>query len=132
MKIDQAIETYIKLRDRKAQLKSQYDRSVAKLDENMTKIENALLKYFDQQGTDSAKSAAHGTAYITHRTNAKIEDREKFLDYVFDNDAREMLSNTVNKTTVLEYEEEHGELPPGITISRMRGVNFKAPTAKRK
>lgn len=126
MKLDELIEKYIKVRDKKAQLKKAYEVEAAKLDEVMVKMEAIILKVFEQTGQDSAKTA-NGTAYTASRTSATVADRDAFLGWVLENpDERAMfLENRVNKTAVEQYKTETEDLPPGVNWRSEIVVNVR-------
>lgn len=115
MKLDELVAKYIKLRDKKSQLKKEYDESVAKIDAVMDKMEAVLLKTFQDSGIDSARTES-GTAYMSTRTSATVADRETFFSWVLqDTDERmSFLENRVNKTMVDQFKAANDDLPPGL------------------
>ena len=117
MKLDELVATYIKLRDKKSQLKKQYDEKVAKVDAVMDKMEAIILKTFQDSGIDSARTDA-GTAYISTRTSATVGSREEFLSWVLqDPDERSIfLENRVSKLAVEQFKAANDDLPPGINF----------------
>lgn len=117
MKLDELVANYIKLRDRKSQLKKQYDEKVAKVDAVMDKMEAIILKTFQDSGIDSARTDA-GTAYISTRTSATVGSREEFLSWVLqDPDERSIfLENRVSKVAVEQFKAANDDLPPGINF----------------
>ena len=117
MKLDELVANYIKLRDKKSQLKKQYDEKVAKVDAVMDRMEAIILKTFQDSGIDSARTDA-GTAYISTRTSATVGSREEFLSWVLqDPDERSMfLENRVSKVAVEQFKAANDDLPPGINF----------------
>ena len=117
MKLDELVANYIKLRDKKSQLKKQYDEKVAKVDAVMDKMEAIILKTFQDSGIDSARTDA-GTAYISTRTSATVGSREEFLSWVLqDPDERSIfLENKVSKVAVEQFKAANDDLPPGINF----------------
>lgn len=124
MKINDIVERYIALRDKKAEIKKEYELKVAKIDEVMTKAEGVLLKHFDETGSESVKTAA-GTAYKAHRTSATVADWDSAFGFIRDQEAWEMLEHRVNKKAVEEYKEQNGDLPPGINWRAEVVVNVR-------
>mgnify|MGYP000993836038 CR=1 FL=1 len=122
--IDQILERYVALRDRKKELKDDYDNKVEAVDQALEKLENFLLKTMADQGVDSVKTA-HGTAYISLKTSATVADRDAFMDYIRTNDEWAMLDVKVNKTAVKEYRDAQDSLPPGVNWSETRAVNVR-------
>ena len=117
MKLDELVANYIKLRDKKSQLKKQYDEKVAKVDAVMDRMEAVILKTFQDSGIDSARTDA-GTAYISTRTSATVASREEFLSWVLqDPDERSIfLENRVSKVAVEQFKAANDDLPPGINF----------------
>jgi xanthine dehydrogenase molybdopterin-binding subunit B len=115
MKFDELVEKYIKLRERKAELKSQYEAKVGQVDTLMSQIEAVILTTFQQTGMDSVRTAA-GTAYKSTRTSATIADWDSFLAFVKANGAFEMLERRCNKTAVEQFRAANDDLPPGVNF----------------
>lgn len=125
MKLSEAVSLYIKLRDQKAQMKAEFDASVAPLQEKMDKLEAKLLEVFNQTGMDSVKTE-FGTAYATVRTSASIADRDAFMDFVKAHEEWSLLEVRVSKTAVEQYRSANDdELPPGINVREERVVNIR-------
>ena len=125
MKLSEAVSLYIQFRDKKAQMKAEFDQQVAPLQEKMDKLEAKLLEVFNKTGMDSVRTE-FGTAYSTVRTTASVADRESFMDYVKANEEWALLEVRVSKTAVDQYRSTNdNELPPGINIREERVVNIR-------
>jgi phage host-nuclease inhibitor protein Gam len=124
MKLSEAVEMYIKMRDKKAAMKADFDASIAPLNEKMEKLEAKLLDVFNKTGMDSVKTE-FGTAYATTRSTASIADREVFMDYVKANEEWSLLEARVSKTAVEQFRSIHDDLPPGVNVRTERVVNVR-------
>ena len=124
MKLSEAVSIYIKMRDKKAQMKEEFDASVAPLNEKMEKLEAKLLDVFNKTGMDSVKTE-FGTAYTTTRVTASVADREIFMTHVKENDDWAMLEVRASKSAVEQYRETNNDLPPGISLREERVVNVR-------
>lgn len=124
MKVNEIVESYIKLRDRKAAIKKEYDDKVAKIEKVMSVAEAVLLKHFDKTGAESVKTDA-GTAYKSTRTSATVADWDAFLAHVQRTEAWEMLEHRASKRAVEEYKAANDDLPPGINWSSEQVVNVR-------
>ena len=124
MKLSEAVEMYIKMRDKKAAMKADFDASIAPLNDNMEKLEAKLLDVFNKTGMDSVKTE-FGTAYATTRSTASIADREVFMDYVKANEEWSLLEARVSKTAVEQFRSIHDDLPPGVNVRTERVVNVR-------
>lgn len=124
MKLSELVGKYVELRDKKAEMKAEFDAKASKIDEALNKIEAALLKTFESSGLDSIKTE-FGTAYTTTQTTATVADPDAFRQFVKDNDAFEFFQNRVSKTAVEQYKAVHDDIPPGLNWREERVVNVR-------
>lgn len=113
MKLDLIVERYVLLRDRRAQMKADYEASVADINAGLSKLENAILVTLNAQGAESFRTA-HGTAYKSTSTSATVADWDSLLGFIRTNERWDMLEKRVAKTAVEQYRNEQDDLPPGI------------------
>ena len=124
MKLSEVVAKYVELREKKANLKSEYDMQVAPIEAKMAKIEGKLLEVLDQTGGKSFRTP-HGTAYVTVRTTASVADRETFFEFVKQNEEWPLMQVAVVKSAVEQYKSVNQELPPGINWREERVVNIR-------
>lgn len=124
MKLNELIEKYVQLRDRKAQLKAEYDGKVAQIDAVLEKTEAVILRAFDEAGMDSVKTSA-GTAYRSVRTQASIADWDAFFAFVQKHGAYELLERRCSKAGVEQYKSANDDLPPGVNWRAEVVVNVR-------
>ena len=128
MKLSEAVEVYIKLRDKKAQMKAAFDAEVSPINDKLAKLEAKLMEVFNNTGMDSVKTE-FGTAYTVNRTTASVADREIFMDYVKNNEEWSLLEVRVSKTAVDQFREANdNEIPPGVNLRVERVVNVRRST----
>jgi uncharacterized protein YlxP (DUF503 family) len=132
MTIDQAIESYLKLRDKKAAMEARLKEKTDMLNTVMTKLEHFLMEKANEQGVDSFKTD-HGTAFIRETDYANVEDWDAVLDFIEKQKAYEFLTKKVNKIAVREYiEENEGSIPPGMAYGTRRALSVRIPATKKK
>ena len=125
MKLSEAVTLYIQLRDKKAQMKSDFDASVAPINDKMDKLEAKLLDVFNKTGMDSVKTE-FGTAYTAVRTTASVADREAFMEFVKANEEWSLLEVRASKTAIEQFRDSNdNELPPGVNMRSERVVNIR-------
>lgn len=125
MKLSEAVTLYIQLRDKKAQMKSDFDASVAPINDKMEKLEAKLLDVFNKTGMDSVKTE-HGTAYTAVRTTASVADRDAFMEFVKANEEWSLLEVRAAKLAIEQFRDNNdNELPPGVNIRSERVVNIR-------
>jgi type I site-specific restriction endonuclease len=124
MKLSEIVTKYIELRDKKAELKAEYDNKVASIDEVLDKIEVKLLQVFEETGSKSF-STPNGTAYASVRTSASVADKEAFMEYVKNTEQWPLLEVRASKTAVEQHRDLHEDLPPGVNWREERVVNIR-------
>lgn len=124
MKINELVDKYIELRDRKAGVKKEYDDKVAKIEQVMEKMEAVILKHLNETGAESFRTAS-GTAYKSNRTSATVADWDAFLAHVQRNEAWELLEHRAAKKAVEEFKAANDDLPPGINWRSEVVVNIR-------
>jgi hypothetical protein len=124
MKLSELIDKYIEIRDKKAQLKAEYDLKKNKMDDALDKIEAVILKTFDASGMDSAKTE-NGTAYTSRLITATVADPDIFMQHVIATEAWHMIEKRCSKVGVEQYRAEHDEVPPGVNWREERVVNVR-------
>lgn len=125
MKLSDAVSLYIKLRDRKAEIKAEMDEQIKPIQEKMDKLEAKLLEAFQATGVDSVKTES-GTAYTAVRTTASIADRDAFMAFVKANEEWSLLEVRAAKVAIEQFRAANdNELPPGVNIREERVVNVR-------
>lgn len=113
LNLSQLAKIYVQLRDRRAQRKALYDAEDAADKEKQEKIEGILLQRFEEQGVESVRTE-NGTPYKYVRESCSTADADAFWSYVMSNEAFELIEKRPNKTTVRQFIDEKGDVPPGL------------------
>jgi len=131
MSIEDLIDEYIRLRDKKSEIEAEAKRIKEKLDQKMDALENDILKKFKEVGVESARTNA-GTAFIKTTRSTSVAEWDSFLPWVQATDNWHMLTRAANKTAVLEFLDESEELPPGINLYSKIELGINRPKTVRK
>lgn len=124
--IGDLIDKYIQYRQHVEAMDAAYKEKRAPYTEAMKTIENFVLAQINEMGGQSVSSAAKNTAFRSEWTSAKVDDRELFMDFVFDGRQEGFLTSHVSKEAVEEYKSGHdGQLPPGIKWDSGYQVTFR-------
>ena len=124
MKLSDLVAKYIEMRDKKYELKHQYEFKAAQLDEVLGKIEAKLLQVFDSAGMDSVKTE-FGTAYASTRSMASVADKETFMNFIKENEEWSLMEVRAAKLAIEQYKDANGDLPPGVNYREERVVNIR-------
>jgi hypothetical protein len=124
MKFDEVVAGYIKLRDKKAVIKAEYDAKIAKIDEVLDRIEGKLIAHFQETGLESIRTEA-GTAYKSTRVSAPVADWDALLSHILVTENYQLLERRVSKKAVEEYKSANDDLPPGVSWREEVVVNVR-------
>lgn len=122
--LDQRIQQYVMLRDK---IKEEDDAHKAKMKpfrETLDKLNSVILDLLNKSGGDSIKTQ-FGTAYKTTKRSASLEDADRFMNYVIEKEAWDLLERKVSVTAAEAYAQENGILPPGVKMSSTAVVGVR-------
>jgi len=119
------LKLFIALRDRRTRRKADYQAEDVDDKDKQDHIEVEFLKRFNERGIDNVSSKGVGTAYKSIRASASVGDWDSLFGFIQEDGAWEMLERRVNKTAVMQYKEENGDLPPGVNWSETQVINFR-------
>ena len=107
---------YLKIRDKKAQLSSDFKKQEEDLNQKLDKVKAALLDYCKEQGLESVKTS-EGIFYRSVRTRYWTSDWEAMHKFVMEHDVPEFLEKRLNQTNVRTFLEENPEtVPKGLNV----------------
>lgn len=124
-RIDSVVEAYRKIRDERARLKKDYEEADALFRGKLETLEAYMLGETAKQGVDSFKTP-FGTAYKYHATGVTTSDWDAVLGFIRDNELWNMLEHRVSKKAVEEYKDEHEVYPPGLDVTTIAKMGFRA------
>lgn len=116
--LDRFTKVYIKIRDKRAELKAAFDKEDSDLKLKQESLENAMLAQMNATGAKSVRTD-FGTVYRQEEVKPSASDWDSLYRWIKENDAFDALERRVKKTFVTEYMETHdGALPPGVSVHR--------------
>ena len=122
---DKLVKTYIKIRDARKELASEYEKQDAELQKALDAIEGELLEACKAIGADSIKTS-FGT--ISRRVAKRYwtNDWHSFYKFLMENEAPELLENRIAQTNMSTFLEENPDLlPPGLNVDSRYSVSVR-------
>jgi len=111
---DMLTKTYIKIRDKRAELKAAFEQQDEVLEMQINAIKAELLDYCRSQNIDSVRTA-HGTFYRTMKTRYWTNDWESMNKFILEHEVPHFYEKRLNQTVVKQFLEENPDvLPPGL------------------
>ena len=130
MNTDQLVETFITLRGERDRLRNEWEAQDAKVKEEMTTLEQALLAICNETNATSIKTDK-GTVIRKLNERFFCSDWDNFRDYVLEHQALELLERRIHQGNFKEFiaEREAEGLPPGVNVMREYGVTVRKPAS---
>ena len=116
MDAEAIISKYIEIRNYIKAQDEAHDQRMKAYKDGLRTLEGAAALLARQTG-QSALKAVSGTAFPVTQTRVKCTDRDAFLDFVFNANAREFLTAHIAKEAVKQFmETNEGQVPPGVGV----------------
>jgi hypothetical protein len=118
MDINQLTRVYLKIRDKRQEIATQYNTEDKALKEKQQRIESELLRFLQENSAESVK-AEQATVYRQEEMTPTASDWHALYSWIREHDAFDALERRIKKAFVKEYAEQHqGALPPGVSVFR--------------
>jgi len=116
---------HLKMRDRKAEINRKAKEEVARIDEQMDKLNAFMLNILRESKLKSMTTEA-GTIYKEDDIIPRAENWNDVFDFVRENDGFDIFERRLKKTFVQEYMDAHeGQPPPGVGVMREVKVHVR-------
>lgn len=123
MTLDQIVETYVKIRDAKAEAKKAFDKETSRMNQALEKLDGMIADALDTAGAESIKTA-HGTVFTKMRSSTSIADREEFYGWAVDTGNLGAIDMKANAKAVRELLAEGVEVP-GVKYSETKQIGVR-------
>ena len=122
---DKLVKVYIKMRDKRSELKHAYEEEDAKIKEQMESIETILLETCKQAGASSIKTTA-GTVIRGVKTQYWTSDWESMHKFIKENNALELLERRISQRAMGEFLQTHPDkMPAGMNVESRYTVTIR-------
>jgi hypothetical protein len=114
--MDDLTKTYLRIRDKRAELKAAFDAEDKDLQAKLDMVKQALLEYCKEHSVESVRTQ-HGLFYRTVKTRYWTSDWESMNKFIMENSVPEFFEKRLNQSVVKEFLEQNPELlPPGLNV----------------
>jgi hypothetical protein len=115
---DKLAEIYIKIRDKRSEIKEQFEKQDNELKEQQDLLAEQMLSVCSELGADSIKTPA-GTIIRKVDTRYWTTDWDSMYQFVQEHDAFPLLERRLHQTNLKQFLEENPELlPAGLQADR--------------
>lgn len=125
---DKLVSIYIKMRDKRDDIKKEMEAKVRDIEEQMETVSNKLLEICKETGADSFRTP-DGTAYRTIKHRYWTNDWESFHTFMQDNSAMELLERRIHQSNMKQFLDENPDLhPAGLQVDREYAITVRRKT----
>lgn len=119
---DKLVKAYIKIRDVRKELASEYEKKDAELQESLDMLEAQLLEVCKTTGADGIRTP-YGTVSRTVKKRFWTNDWHSFHEFAKEHDALDLMEKRIAQTNMSTFLEENPDLhPPGLNIDSRYSV----------
>jgi hypothetical protein len=128
--VDRLASVYIKIRDKKAEMKAAFDEEYNALSKKQDVIKNALLEYCKENNFNSVKTPA-GTISRKVKSVYWTSDWESMGKFIIEHNVPEFFQKSLNQTNVKQFMEDNPDLtPPGLNTNSEYVISVTKPRRK--
>lgn len=121
------IGVYRSMRERKEALAEKHKAELKPFNEQMTLLENELVRRMHEDGTNSFNTD-NGTAYKRTLSSVRVANGGAFFDWLRETDNWQLADVRAAKKEVEAWLEKEQSLPPGLDINRVIKCGVNKPT----
>ena len=122
MKTNEMVETYIRIRTKREEIKKEADKQMAALDEDLEIISLYLSDFLKESGASSIKTP-HGTVYTSVKSRFWTNNWEAMYNFMQSHDAFDLLEKRIHQSNMKTYLEENpDQLPEGLNVDSKHSV----------
>jgi len=109
--LDKLVKTYIKIRERRSELKAEFDAQDAPLVQQLETVKGALLNHCKEHDVDSVKTS-EGLFYRTVKQSYWTSDWDQMHKFILEHAEPSLLDKRINQKNMKQFLEENPELLP--------------------
>ena len=121
---DKLVTAYIAIRDKRSEIKTQFEEQDKALEADMEKIENVILEHCKENNIESLKTT-HGTAYKRIRERYWATDWDVFNQYIREHDAIELYEKRIHQGNMKQFLEDNPGATPPINVDRKFTISVR-------
>lgn len=125
---DRLVKAYIKIRDKRRQIASDFEKQDKELEETQDRIAQEILEICKTMGADGFKTE-FGT--VTRRVAKRFwtNDWYSFHKFLLEHEAPELLEQRIAQTNMATFLEENPDLlPPGLNVDSKYTISVRRKT----
>ena len=125
IKPEKLVKTFLKIRDRRAKISSDFKEEDDTLKDQQETVKNALLGHCKEHNVESVRTS-EGLFYRSVKTRYWTSDWESMYGFVREHDVPEFFEKRLNQGNVKQFLEENPEcMPPGLNVDSEYTISIR-------
>ena len=130
-KLTKLAKVYIRIREKRSELKAEFDKDYDALSAKMEKITRALDKHCVTNGVKSVKTEGGDSFYRRVTTRYFSNDWSKLVAYAVENDIPEIIQQRISTKNLKEYlDQNEGEVIPSLQADSTYSISVRKGSSK--
>ena len=114
--LDQLTSIYLKIRDKRSELKREFENQDKDLEEQQKMLAEQMLESCKELGADSIKTP-HGTIIRSVKSKYWTGDWDSMYNFIKEHDAFGLLEKRLHQTNMKDFLNEHPDvMPMGLNV----------------
>ena len=114
--IDKLVSLYLKIRDKRAELTTDFRKKEEALNTKLDAVKTTLLEHCKDTGIESVRTAS-GTFYRSVKNKYWTSDWESMNKFIVEHNAVDLLEKRIHQSNMKQFLEENPEeLPSGLNV----------------
>jgi len=125
--LEKLTKVYLKISDKRSQLKKEFDKEEELLVAQQDKIKQALLEHCKEHDVSSVKTS-EGLFYRSVRQKYWTSDWESMYEFVLENEVPEFFDKRLNQKNIKQFLEENPDsMPKGLNSDSTYTISVRRP-----
>jgi len=130
-KLTKLARVYIRIREKRSELKKEFDDEYSNLSKKMDEVASALDKHCVSNGVKSVKTEGGDSFYRRVTTRYFSNDWKIFVKYALDNDVPDLIQQRISTKNLKEYlDQNEGEVIPTLQADSTYSISVRKGSNK--
>ena len=125
MDTNEIVKIYVKIRDKKDEIKREFSEKLGNLDADLQVLEEELGGRLKAAGATSVKTP-NGTVYLTIKSKVWTDNWDSFYKFIEDRSLFDLLERRIHQANIKSFLEDNpDDIPEGLNVESKKSVTVR-------
>jgi len=125
MDTNEIVKIYVKIRDKKDEIKREFSEKLGNLDADLQVLEEELGGRLKAAGATSVKTP-NGTVYLTIKSKVWTDNWDSFYKFIEDRSLFDLLERRIHQSNIKSFLEDNpDDIPEGLNVESKKSVTVR-------